>query len=206
LSRYIGPSCRLCRRELTKLFLKGERFYTEKCAIEKRNSPPGVHADMKGKTLEYGIRLREKQKMRKIYGLGEKQFKRFFTIASRKKGIIGTNLIILLERRLDNMVYRLGFATSRKEARQLVSHKHVLVNGKNVNIPSYLVREGDEISIKEKDLQSVQNALESVVRRGVPSWLEIDKDNVKGLVKLLPTRDDITMPIKEQLVVEYYSR
>ena len=144
--------------------------------------------------------------MRKIYGLGEKQFKRFFTIASRKKGIIGTNLIILLERRLDNMVYRLGFATSRKEARQLVSHKHVLVNGKNVNIPSYLVREGDEISIKEKDLQSVQNALESVVRRGVPSWLEIDKDNVKGLVKLLPTRDDITMPIKEQLVVEYYSR
>lgn len=206
MSRYVGPSCRLCRRELTKLFLKGERCYTEKCAIEKRNYPPGVHVDTKGKMLEYGIRLREKQKMRKIYGLGEKQFRRFFTIAAGKKGIIGTNLIILLERRLDNMVYRLGFATSRKEARQLVSHKHVLVNGKKVNIPSYLVREGDEISIKEKDLLSVQNALESVVRRGVPSWLEIDKDNFKGVVKLLPTRDDITMPIKEQLVVEYYSR
>jgi len=206
LSRYVGPSCRLCRRELSKLFLKGERCYTDKCAIEKRNYPPGVHVDTKGKTLEYGIRLREKQKMRKIYGLGEKQFRRFFTIAASKKGIIGTNLIVLLERRLDNMVYRLGFATSRKEARQLVSHKHVLVNGKKVNIPSYLVREGDEISVKEKDLQSVQNALESVVRRGIPSWLEIDKDNIKGIVKLLPARDDITMPIKEQLVVEYYSR
>jgi small subunit ribosomal protein S4 len=206
LSRYVGPSCRLCRREASKLFLKGERCYTEKCAIEKRNYPPGAHVETRSKTLEYGIRLREKQKVRKIYGLGEKQFKRFFTIAERKPGITGTNFLVLLERRLDNMVYRLGFATSRKEARQIVSHNHISVNGKKVNIPSYFVKEGDEIAIRDKDLLSVKNALESVVRRGVPSWLELDKDNVKGIVRLLPSREDITMPIKEQLVVEYYSR
>ncbi len=206
MSRYVGPSCRLCRREAMKLFLKGERCYTEKCAIEKRNYPPGVHVETRGKILEYGIRLREKQKVRKIYGLSEKQFKRFFTIAERKPGITGTNFLVLLERRLDNMVYRLGFATSRKEARQIVSHNHISVNGKKVNIPSYLVKEGDEIAVRNKELQSVQNALESVVRRGIPSWLELDKDNMKGVLKLLPTRDDITMPIKEQLVVEYYSR
>lgn len=206
MSRYVGPSCRLCRREAMKLFLKGERCYTEKCAIEKRNYPPGVHVDTRGKILEYGIRLREKQKMRRFYGLSEKQFKRMFTIAERKKGITGTNFIILLERRLDNMVYRLGFATSRKEARQIVSHKHIAVNGKRVNIPSYLVKEGDEIAVLTKDLPSVKEALESVVRRGVPPWIELDKENMKGVVKLYPTREDITMPIKEQLVVEYYSR
>jgi small subunit ribosomal protein S4 len=206
LSRYVGPSCRLCRREASKLFLKGERCYTEKCAIEKRNYPPGVHVETRGKILEYGIRLREKQKVRKIYGLSENQFKRFFSIAERKPGITGTNFLVLLERRLDNMVYRLGFATSRKEARQVVSHSHVAVNGKKVNIPSYLVREGDEIAIRNKELQSVKNALESVVRRGVPSWLELDKDSMKGTVRLLPAREDITMPINEQLVVEYYSR
>ena len=206
MARYVGPSCRLCRREGIKLFLKGERCYTEKCAIEKRNYPPGVHVDTRGKILEYGIRLREKQKVRKIYGLAEKQFKRFFVLAERKQGITGTNFLVLLERRLDNMVFRLGFATSRKEARQIVSHNHIAVNGKKVNIPSYLVKEGDEITVKDKELQSVKNALESVVRRGIPSWLELDKDNVKGMVKMLPSRDDITMPIKEQLVVEYYSR
>ena len=206
MARYVGPSCRLCRREGIKLFLKGERCYTEKCAIEKRNYPPGVHVDTRGKILEYGIRLREKQKVRKIYGLAEKQFKRFFVLAERKQGITGTNFLVLLERRLDNMVFRLGFATSRKEARQIVSHNHIAVNGKKVNIPSYLVKEGDEITVKDKELQSVKNALESVVRRGIPSWLELDKDNVKGMVKMLPSRDDITMPIKEQLVVKYYSR
>jgi small subunit ribosomal protein S4 len=165
-----------------------------------------VHVETRGKILEYGIRLREKQKVRKIYGLSENQFKRFFSIAERKPGITGTNFLVLLERRLDNMVYRLGFATSRKEARQVVSHSHVAVNGRKVNIPSYLVKEGDEIAIRNKELQSVKNALESVVRRGVPSWLELDKDSMKGTIRLLPAREDITMPINEQLVVEYYSR
>ena len=206
MSRYVGPSCRLCRREAIKLFLKGERCYTEKCAIEKRNYPPGVHVDVRGKFLEYGVRLREKQKVRKIYGMGEKQFKRFFTMAERKKGITGTNFLVFLERRLDNMVFRLGFATSRKEARQIVSHNHILVNGKKVNTPSFIVKEGDEISVKHKDLPSVKNALESVVRRGMPSWIELDKEEMKGIIRLLPTREDITMPIREQLIVEYYSR
>lgn len=206
MSRYVGPSCRLCRREAIKLFLKGERCYTEKCAIEKRNYPPGVHVETRGKVLEYGLRLREKQKVKKIYGLSEKQFKRFFVMAGRKKGITGTNLLVLLERRLDNMVYRLGFATSRKEARQVVSHNHIAVNGRRVSTPSYLVKEGDEIAVRNKDLLSVKNALESVVRRGVPSWIDLDKENMKGVLKLLPVREDITMPIKEQLIVEYYSR
>ncbi len=206
LSRYIGPSCRLCRREGVKLFLKGERCYTEKCAIEKRNYPPGQHVDTKSKFQEYGLRLREKQKLRRIYGLSEKQFKRFFTMAETKEGITGTNFLVLLERRIDNMVFRLGFATSRKEARQLVSHNHIIVNGKKVGAPSYIVRAGDEIEVRHKALPSVRNALESVVRRGMPSWIELDKENMKGVIKLLPTREDITMPIKEQLIVEYYSR
>lgn len=206
MSRYVGPSCRLCRREGIKLFLKGERCYTEKCAMEKRNYPPGQHVDTKAKVQEYGQRLREKQRVRRIYGLSEKQFRKVFAIAERKEGITGTNFLVLLERRIDNMVYRLGFATSRKEARQLVSHNHITVNGKRVSAPSYIVRAGDTVEVKHKDLPSVQNALESVVRRGVPSWIELDKENVKGIIKLLPTRDDITMPIKEQLIVEYYSR
>ncbi|MDR2019001.1 MAG: 30S ribosomal protein S4 [Syntrophobacterales bacterium] len=206
MARYVGPSCRLCRREAVKLFLKGERCYTEKCEIEKRNYPPGVHVETRGKFLEYGLRLREKQKVRKTYGLSEKQFKRFFGMAEKKKGITGANFLILLERRLDNMVYRLGFATSRKEARQLVSHNHIMVNGKKVNIPSFIIKEGDEITVKNKELFSVKNALESVVRRGVPSWIDLDKEEMKGVIKLLPVREDITMPIKEQLIVEYYSR
>jgi small subunit ribosomal protein S4 len=206
VSRYTGPVCKICRREGMKIFLKGERCYTEKCEIEKRNYPPGVHVETRGKMTEYGIRLREKQKVRRMYGLTENQFKRFFEMAERAKGITGTNLLVLLERRLDSMVFRLGFAVSRSEARQLVSHGHVTVSGRKVTIPSYTVKEGDEIAIRTKDLASVQNALESVVRRGVPSWLELDKEAMKGMVKLLPSREDITMPIKEQLVVEYYSR
>ena len=206
MSKYVGPSCRLCRREGVKLFLKGERCYTEKCAMEKRNYPPGQHVDTKSKFQEYGQRLREKQKLRKTYGLSEKQFRRFFTMAERKEGITGTNFLIFLERRIDNMVYRLGFATSRREARQLVSHNHVTVNSKKVSSPSYIVKAGDEIAVRHKELPSVQNALESVVRRGLPSWIELDKENMKGVIKLLPTREDITMPIKEQLIVEYYSR
>ncbi len=156
--------------------------------------------------MEYAMRLREKQRARRIYGLSEKQFKRFFTMAERKEGITGTNFLILLERRIDNMVFRLGFATSHAEARQLVSHKHVAVNGKTVSSSSYMVKVGDVIEVRHKNLPSVINALESVVRRGIPAWIDLDKDNMKGTIKLLPTRDDITLPIKEQLIVEYYSR
>ena len=206
MARYTGPSCKLCRREGVKLFLKSERCYTEKCEIEKRNYPPGVHVETRTKVTEYGVRLREKQRVRKMYGLTETQFKRFFVTAERMGGITGTNLLVLLERRLDNMVYRFGFAGSRKEGRQLVSHRHIKVNGKKVNVPSFLVKEGDEIEVVDKNLPPVRNALESVVRRGIPSWLELDKEDAKGKVKLLPTRDDITLPIKEQLIVEYYSR
>ena len=206
MARYTGPSCKLCRREGVKLFLKSERCYTEKCEIEKRNYPPGVHVETRTKVTEYGVRLREKQRVRKMYGLTETQFKRFFETAERMGGITGTNLLVLLERRLDNMVYRFGFAGSRKEGRQLVAHRHIRVNGKKVNVPSFLVQEGDEIEVVDKNLPPVRNALESVVRRGIPSWLELDKEGAKGKVKLLPTRDDITLPIKEQLIVEYYSR
>ena len=206
MSRYTGPVCRICRREGMKLFEKGEKCYTEKCGVEKRNYPPGVHMETRRKVTEYGIRLREKQKVKRMYGLSENQFKRWFAMAEKAKGVTGTNLLIFLERRLDNMVYRLGLAVSRKEARQLVSHTHVAVNGKTVDIPSYLVKEGDEIAIRHKDLPSVKDALESVVRRGLPSWLELEKEAMMGRVKLLPTREDISIPIKEQLIVEYYSR
>ena len=206
MSRYTGPVCKICRREGMKLFEKGEKCYTEKCGVEKRNYPPGVHMETRRKVTEYGIRLREKQKVKRMYGLSENQFKRWFAMAEKAKGVTGTNLLVFLERRLDNMVYRLGLAVSRKEARQLVSHTHVTVNGKTVDIPSYLVKEGDEIEIRHKDLPSVKDALESVVRRGLPSWLELEKEAMTGRVKLLPTRGDISIPIKEQLIVEYYSR
>ncbi|MGD0486060.1 MAG: 30S ribosomal protein S4 [Syntrophorhabdales bacterium] len=206
MSRYTGPVCKICRREGMKLFEKGEKCYTEKCGVEKRNYPPGVHVETRRKVTEYGIRLREKQKVKRMYGLSENQFKRWFAMAEKAKGVTGTNLLVFLERRLDNMVYRLGLAVSRKEARQLVSHTHVTVNGKTVDIPSYLVKEGDEIAIRHKNLPSVKDALESVVRRGLPSWLELEKEAMMGRVKLLPTREDISIPIKEQLIVEYYSR
>ena len=206
MSRYTGPVCKICRREGMKLFEKGEKCYAEKCEVEKRNYPPGVHVETRGKMTEYGIRLREKQKVKRMYGLTENQFKRFFVMAEKASGVTGTNLLVFLERRLDNMVYRIGFAVSRKEARQMVTHTHVTVNGKTVNIPSYLIKEGDEIGIRHKGLVVVQNALESVVRRGVPSWIEVDKEKMTGKIRLLPARDDITVPIKEQLIVEYYSR
>ena len=206
MSRYTGPVCKICRREGMKLFEKGEKCYTEKCGVEKRNYPPGVHVETRRKVTEYGIRLREKQKVKRMYGLTENQFKRSFAMAEKAKGVTGSNLLVFLERRLDNMVYRLGLAVSRKEARQLVSHTHVTVNGKTVDIASYLVKAGDEISIRHKELPSVKEALESVVRRGLPSWLELEKEAMTGRVKLLPTREDISIPIKEQLIVEYYSR
>jgi small subunit ribosomal protein S4 len=208
LARYTESVCRLCRRENLKLFLKGERCYTDKCAIERRNYPPGQHGQKRPKFSEYSIQLREKQKLKRIYGLLEKQFRRTFTRASREKGITGEALLILLERRLDNVVYRLGFASSRAEARLLVRHGHILVNGKRVNIPSYFVRVGDEVSVKEQSRQMarVLTAMEGAQRRGVPEWAELDRDACSGRIKLMPARSDVTMPINEKLVVELYSK
>ena len=208
MARYKDSVCRLCRRENLKLFLKGERCYTDKCAIERRNYPPGQHGQARKKFSEYSIQLREKQKVKRLYGLLEDQFRRTFAEAARIKGITGETLLVLLERRLDNVVYRLGFASSRPEARTLVRHGHVLVNGKKVNIPSYIVRAGDVISVKEKSRQAtrVLSAMEGVQRRGLPDWVELDRDTYSGRIKLLPTRSDITMPINEKLIVELYSK
>jgi small subunit ribosomal protein S4 len=208
LARYTGPSCRLCRRENTELFLKGERCYTDKCAIKRRNYPPGQHGQGRIKVSNYGVQLREKQKVRRIYGLLEGQFRGYFEEAERRKGVAGENLLFLLERRLDNVVYRLGFASSRSEARQLVRHAHFTLNGRKVNIPSIQVKTGDVIQLREKSrkVASINDALEAVVRRGVPQWLDLDKDAYKATVKILPVREDITMPIQEQLIVELYSK
>lgn len=208
MARYTESVCRLCRRENLKLFLKGERCYTDKCAIERRNYPPGQHGQGRPKFSEYSIQLREKQKVKRMYGLLEKQFRRTFAEASRTRGITGETLLVLLERRLDNVAYRLGFATSRAEARTLVRHGHVLVNGKKVNIPSYTVRAGDVVSVKEpsRQLGRVQSAMEGAQRRGVPDWAEVDRDTCSGKIKILPTRSDVTMPINEKLIVELYSK
>jgi small subunit ribosomal protein S4 len=208
LARYTKSVCRLCRRENLKLFLKGERCYTEKCAIERRNYPPGQHGQDRKKFSDYGAQLREKQKVRRLYGVLENQFRNIFKEADRRKGITGETLLSLLERRLDNTVYRLGFANSRNEARQLVRHNHFLVNQSKVNIPSYLVKPGDIIEVREKSKKIVRilEALEGVARRGVPQWLELDKEQLKGNVKALPTREEITLPIQEKLIVELYSK
>jgi small subunit ribosomal protein S4 len=208
LARYTKSVCRLCRRENLKLFLKGERCYTEKCAFERRGYPPGQHGQGRKKFSDYGAQLREKQKVKRLYGLLENQFRNTFEIADRKKGITGEILLSLLERRLDNTVYRLGFASSRNEARQLVRHNHFLVNQTKVNIPSYLVKPGDVIELREKSKKIVRilDALEGVARRGVPSWLELDKEQMKGSVRALPSREDITIPIQENLIVELYSK
>jgi small subunit ribosomal protein S4 len=208
LARYTESVCRLCRRENLKLFLNGERCYTDKCAIERRNYPPGQHGQGRPKFSEYSIQLREKQKVKRIYGLVESQFRRTFDQASRIKGITGETLLVFLERRLDNVTYRLGFASSRAEARLLVRHGHILINGKRVNIPSYQVRVGDVVSVKEQSRQMarVLTAMEGVQRRGVPEWAELDRDNCSGRIKILPTRSDITMPINEKLIVELYSK
>ncbi len=208
MARYIGPVCRLCRREGTKLFLKGDRCFSEKCAIERRNYPPGQHGQTRPRFSDYGMQLREKQKVKRIYGLLEKQFENTMSTANRMKGRTGENLLSLLERRLDNVVFRLGFATSRAEARQLVRHGHFLVNGRRATIPSMLVRAGTKITLAESSRQitRVVGALEALERRSVPSWLEIDKDNFEGTVKALPVREEITLPIQEQLIVELYSR
>ena len=208
MARYTDSVCRLCRRENLKLFLKGERCYTDKCAIERRNYPPGQHGQGRPKFSEYSIQLREKQKVKRIYGLLEKQFRRTFSEANRTRGITGETLLILLERRLDNVAYRLGFASSRAEARTLVRHGHILVNGRKTNIPSYSVRAGDVIAVKEQSRQlgRVLAAMEGAQRRGIPDWAEVDRDAVSGRIKILPSRSDVTMPINEKLIVELYSK
>ncbi len=208
MARHTESVCRLCRRENLKLFLKGERCYTDKCAIERRNYPPGQHGQARPKFSAYSIQLREKQKVKRIYGLLENQFRCTCAEAARTKGITGETLLILLERRLDSTTYRLGFASSRAEARSLVRHGHILVNGKRVNIPSYFVRVGDVVSVKEQSRQMtrVLSAMEGSQRRGVPEWAEVDRDTFSGRIKLLPTRSDITMPINEKLIVELYSK
>ena len=208
MARYIGPVCKLCRRENTKLFLKGERCYTDKCSFDRRPYPPGVHGQRRAKVTEYGIRLREKQKVRRIYGLLERQYRRYFGMADRAKGVTGAQLLIALERRLDSVCYRMGLAATRTDARQLVRHKHVEVNGRVADVPSYLVRTGDRISIREasKKHLRIQAALDVAARRERPEWLEFDRDTLSGSIRMLPQRDAITLPIEEQLIVEFYSR
>jgi len=209
LARYTGSVCRICRRENLKLFLKGDRCYSDKCAFDRRGYAPGEHGQRRrGKLSDYGIQLREKQKVKKMYGLSEKQFRLFFERADRQKGITGTNLLILLERRMDNVVYRLGFANSRTQGRHFVRHNHFLVNGKRVNIPSYIIKPGDVIELKEKskNVQTILDSIDAVVRRGVPQWLELEKQNLKGTVKGVPTREELTTPMQEQLIVELYSK
>lgn len=208
MARYTGLNCRICRRETMKLYLKGDRCYSDKCAVERRNFPPGQHGQNRGKLSDYGLQLREKQKIKRMYGLLEKQFKTYFKEADRQKGVTGTNFLILLERRLDNTVYRLGFASSRDQARQLVRHNHFLVNDGKVNIPSYLLRPGDKVVVRDgsRQVPAINEALESVPRRGVPAWLELDKANYEGIFKTLPTREEMNLPVQEQLVVEFYSK
>jgi len=208
MARYKDSVCKLCRREGMKLFLKGDRCYSDKCAIERREYPPGQHGQGRTKFSEYGAQLREKQKIRRIYGIHEKQFRKIFAEADRRKGVTGENLIQLLEARLDNMVYRLGFANSRAEARLLINQAHIHVNGKKVTVPSYITKTGDKISIKEKSkkIARIQGAVQAVQRRGVPEWLELDGEAFAGIIKMLPVRNQITMPMNEQLVVELYSK
>jgi len=208
LARYREAVCRLCRREGIELYLKGDRCFTDKCAIKRRGYPPGQHGQRRPKHSDYGVQLREKQKAKRIYGLLEKQFRNVFEKADRMKGKTGDNLLILLERRLDNVVYKLGFAVTRRESRQMVRHGHFLVGGRKVNIPSFLVRPGDGIELREKSRKnpSVNESLDAVVRKGIPPWLELDRENFRGTVKALPSRVEIREPIQEQLIVELYSK
>ena len=208
MARYTGAVCRLCRREGQKLFLKGDRCYTDKCAVERRAYAPGMHGNARNKKLsEYGVQLREKQKARRYYGVLESQFAEYFEMASKRKGMTGENLLAILESRLDNVVYRLGFAMSRAEARQLVRHGHFTVNGKKVNIPSYLVSVGETIELKDssRSLDKFKGALEANASRVVPKWLEMDKNNVAKVVAV-PAREDIDLPIEEHLIAELYSK
>ncbi|MFC1712044.1 30S ribosomal protein S4 [Candidatus Poribacteria bacterium] len=207
MARYIGPVCKLCRREGEKLFLKGERCHF-KCALERRNYPPGEHGQRRGKQKDYGIRLREKQKIRRIYGILEKQFRLYFREAERQKGVTGENLLRMLESRFDNMVYRSGLAASRAEARQLVLHNHFTLNNAKVNIPSCLLKAGDVIQVKEKSrsVQKIETAMAVAQQRGVPEWLNVEQDTMQVTVSALPTREQVPETIEEQLVIELYSK
>jgi small subunit ribosomal protein S4 len=209
MARYIGPVCKLCRRENMKLFLKGERCFTEKCAQTRRPYPPGQHGQKRVKLTEYGLRLREKQKLRRVYGVLERQFEKYFASASRTTGSTGENMLSNLERRLDNVVHRMGFASTRSEARQLVKHNHVLINGKRLNIPSYMVMVGDKVEIKEssRKIGAVIASVQASDKKPMLSWLEVDKNNFSGVLKSMPVREELNEPaIKEQYIVEYYSR
>ena len=208
MARYTGAVCRLCRREGTKLFLKGDRCFSEKCGVERRAYPPGQHGQGRGRTSDYGLQLREKQKVKRMYGLAEDQFRGTMEAASRMRGRAGENLLVLLERRLDNVVFRLGFATSRAEARQLVHHGHFLVDGRRTDVPSFRVKPGTRVTLDtgSREITRVTEALEALERRSLPGWLELEKEAFTGVVKAMPTREDITMPIQEQLIVELYSR
>lgn len=211
MARYTGPVCRMCRREGTKLFLKGQRCFTDKCAVERRNFAPGEHGRSffrRRQELGYGQQLREKQKVKRTYGMLEKQFRTVFQKAARRKGVTGEMLLQLLERRVDNVVYQLGFGSSRSQARQLVRHGHISVNGRRVTIPSFVLNKGDEVSIRVKSRKNVQieAAVEDVAGRGVPSWLNLDRANLSGQVMELPVREEIKVPIEESLIVELYSK
>ncbi|MGC1678156.1 MAG: 30S ribosomal protein S4 [Candidatus Binataceae bacterium] len=208
MARNLGPVCRLCRREGLKLFLKGERCFSDKCAIERRNYPPGAHGQSRTRFSEFAIRLREKQKVKRIYGMLEKQFSHYFEEAERLPGITGENLLVLLERRLDNAVYKLGFASSLAQSRQLVRHGHYQVNARTVTIPSYQLEVGDVVSITEKSRTKkvIVEAIEMAQRRGTPPWMALEREQFRGTFKALPARGDLTMPISEKLIVEHYSR
>jgi len=208
VARYTNPVCKLCRREGMKLFLKGDRCFTVKCAVEKRNYPPGEHGQRRSKPSEYGLQLREKQKMKRIYGVLESQFRTYFEMAARQKGVTGENLVRLLEQRLDNIVHRLGFAASRAQARVLVRHGHFRVNGRRVTIPSALLKAGDvvEVQPKSRELTEIAGAIEGAKKRRVPAWLEMDVANFKATVRTLPSKEEMAIPVQEQLVVALYSK
>jgi len=208
MARYTGPLCRLCRREGEKLFLKGTRCYTEKCGIERRKYAPGQHGQGRGKLSDYGIQLREKQKVRRIYGIMERQFRLYFERASRMKGVTGEILLQLLERRLDAAVFRMGFASNRREARQLVNHGHFLVNGRSVDIPSFLLKPGDAVEVREtsRECPTITESLAVAEHRGIPGWIEFDTKAMKGTFVRVPGREEIQLPVQEQLIVELYSK
>jgi small subunit ribosomal protein S4 len=208
MARYIGAVCRICRREGEKLFFKGDRCYSEKCGVERRKYPPGQHGQGFRKLSDYGVQLREKQKVRKMYGLLERQFRRYFYDAERKKGITGEVLLQLIETRLDTIVFRMGFAPNRRRARQMVRHGHILVNGKAVNLPSYAVREGDMVEVEEssRDIPEIGDSLAKSEHRGIPGWVEVDGAHFRGKVLHIPSRDEIQLPVQEQLIVELYSK
>jgi small subunit ribosomal protein S4 len=208
MARYTEPLCKLCRREREKLFLKADRCFTEKCSVERRKYPPGQHGQRRGKLSDYGVQLREKQKVRHSYSVLEKQFRRYFSIAERRKGVTGEVLLQMLERRLDNMVFRMGFAANRRQGRQLVTHGFFMVNGRAVSIPSYIVRAGDVIEVKEKGrkLPAIEENISKAQHRGMPSWLEVEAEKFRGRVASIPTREEIPLPAQEQMIIELYSK